>query len=64
MSAWSSTRKFIIVTAGALSGLTGYYVVNHTNHLDKIIESRRVYNSWTTNYSPSTFAKWDNNWDQ
>lgn len=65
MSAWSSTRKIAIITAGALTtGVAGYYVFSKPERVEKILESRRVHNSWTTSYTPSALAKWDDNWDQ
>lgn len=64
MSAWSSSRKFALFTAGALSGLAGYYALNKSDRVEKILETKKVFNSWTTNYTPSPFAKWDENWDQ
>ncbi|XP_072381646.1 serine/threonine-protein phosphatase PGAM5, mitochondrial-like isoform X2 [Diabrotica undecimpunctata] len=52
MSLSKSKRLFLGLTA--VSGVATYYYMNN-NH--------KVLNSWTTNYTPSSFAKWDENWD-
>ncbi|XP_072748420.1 serine/threonine-protein phosphatase Pgam5, mitochondrial-like isoform X2 [Anoplolepis gracilipes] len=41
---------------GTISGAIYYYYNTHNT------DSWRVYNSWTTNYTPS--VKWDHNWDR
>lgn len=64
MSAWNTSRKFAIFAVGAVSGLAGYYVFSRPERVGKMFEGHVVHNSWTTNYTPAPWAKWDNNWDQ
>lgn len=52
---FSKTKKLIIGLT-ALSGVATFHYYN--------FEKSTAQSSWTTNYVPSTFAKWDENWDQ
>lgn len=52
---FSKTKKLIIGLT-ALSGVATFHYYN--------FEKSTVQLSWTTNYTPSQFAKWDENWDQ
>lgn len=52
---FSKTKKLIIGLT-ALSGVATFHYYN--------FENSTAQSSWTTNYSPSAFAKWDDNWDQ
>ncbi|XP_056640483.1 serine/threonine-protein phosphatase PGAM5, mitochondrial-like isoform X2 [Diorhabda carinulata] len=49
-----SKSKKLILGLTAVSGVVTFYYLNNTC---------KVQNSWTTNYNPSPFAKWDENWD-
>ncbi|CAG9858518.1 unnamed protein product [Phyllotreta striolata] len=49
-----SKTKRLLLGLTAVSGVATIYYENNVN---------RAQNSWTTNYTPSTFAKWDDNWD-
>ncbi|CAH1275172.1 unnamed protein product [Diabrotica balteata] len=49
-----SKSKRLLLGLTAVSSVATYYYMNN-NH--------KVFNSWTTNYTPSSFAKWDENWD-
>lgn len=50
-----SKTKRLLLGLTAVSGVATFYYMNN---------SHKVHNSWTTNYTPSPFAKWDENWDQ
>lgn len=52
---FSKTKKLIIGLT-ALSGVATFHYYN--------FEKSTAQSSWTTNYTPSAFAKWDENWDQ
>lgn len=56
MATFTKLQKALL-SLGAFSG-TLYYL----NVFD--IDRRTAFASWTTNYTPSTFSKWDDNWDQ
>lgn len=56
MKTFSQYQK-LLVGVGALTGAAVYYF----NGADK----RQAFSSWTTNYTlSSSYAKWDENWDQ
>lgn len=52
---FSKTKKLII----GLTALSGVATFHYSN-----IEKNTAHLSRTTNYTPSAFAKWDENWDQ
>lgn len=52
-----SRLQKIIVGVGACGGVVVYFA----NYFSP---NRRAYNSWTTSYTPTECARWDDNWDQ
>lgn len=50
-------RKVASMAVAATGGAAGFYYVQRT------YDERKVFNSWTTSFEPSTCAKWDFNWD-
>lgn len=53
---WRLISKLSAVAVSTLGGVSCYYVLNPNES-----KLKTVYNSWTTNYSPS--VEWDPNWD-
>lgn len=56
MAPLSKLQK-IIVGVGACGGIV-IYCANY------FTPQKKVYSSWTTGYTPSQNACWDDNWDQ
>lgn len=56
MAHFSKIKRFAIGVS-AIGGAVWYFHSNKTT-------GGPVFASWTTNYTPSTNAKWDFNWDQ
>ncbi|CAH1962870.1 unnamed protein product [Acanthoscelides obtectus] len=50
-----SKTKRLFLGLGALSGAATFYYLNNFK--------QKAHASWTTNYIPSSYAKWDDNWD-
>lgn len=50
-------RKVASMAVAAAGGAACFYYVQRT------YDERKVFNSWTTSFEPSTCAKWDFNWD-
>ncbi|XP_052891064.1 serine/threonine-protein phosphatase Pgam5, mitochondrial isoform X1 [Anopheles moucheti] len=60
MGVWSRfmSKKLVSGTViGAIGGVSGYWFISKTS------ERRTVENSFTTNYEPSSCARWEWNWD-
>ncbi|KAM3963925.1 phosphoglycerate mutase 5 isoform 2-T2 [Aphomia sociella] len=57
MASFSRFHKIALLSLGAVGGGLTYYHLNSGKNERKF----DVYNSWTTNYTPS--VKWDKNWD-
>ncbi|XP_053617261.1 serine/threonine-protein phosphatase Pgam5, mitochondrial isoform X2 [Plodia interpunctella] len=57
MASFSRLQKIALLSLGAVGGSLAYYHVNSEKKEGKF----GVYNSWTTNYTPS--VKWEKNWD-
>lgn len=59
MPTWSRFQKIALIGLGAVGGGYVYYNLNCLS--DGNHNKYSAYNSWTTNYTPST--RWDQNWD-
>ncbi|CAB3222106.1 unnamed protein product [Arctia plantaginis] len=59
MASWSRFNKIALLSLGAVGGSYVYYNINSTS--EEKVGKNRVYNAWTTNYTPS--VRWDQNWD-
>ncbi|XP_013184215.2 serine/threonine-protein phosphatase Pgam5, mitochondrial isoform X2 [Amyelois transitella] len=57
MTSFSRLQKLALLSLGAVGGGLAYYHVNSDKKKGKF----EVFNSWTTNYTPS--VKWVKNWD-
>lgn len=65
MGTYRTTRRVAIFAAGAAAGIAGYFAFNNSSEksVQRILPIKQVFNSWTTNYTPSVGSKWDDNWD-
>lgn len=59
MASWSRFNKIALLSLSAVGGGYVYYSLSNTS--EEKVSKKRVYNSWTTNYTPS--VRWDQNWD-
>ncbi|XP_053695115.1 serine/threonine-protein phosphatase Pgam5, mitochondrial isoform X1 [Sabethes cyaneus] len=57
MSFWPKMRRAAAMVVGAGGGTVVYWYASQT------INERKAFNSWTTNFKPSEYSKWDYNWD-
>ncbi|XP_065091422.1 serine/threonine-protein phosphatase Pgam5, mitochondrial isoform X2 [Ochlerotatus camptorhynchus] len=57
MGSWMRMQKVASVAVAAAGGAASFWFAQKT------LDERKVLNSWTTSFEPSSCAKWDFNWD-